>query len=434
METMDKGGRRLARANAMPAPTWHYLKMNDVDIEVPAGLAATPAVSVAVNEDVLAPEGSFEYALAMLQSWWELAHPVPDGTAGGAPGAPGAEASAGAAQEADAAYGGTALSRYQADAEALEASRSLEAAFATGVGDEAAALLREAGELVTVSAGEGETVNARITVMALDGALSVAAIDVVAGVGSTVNLDIVVDSAGTGAGATGFTGTALRVLAGFDARVNVRRMQTLDAGFSDIDDMGFLAVNGARIDVAQTVLGGAHSYTGLACDLRGHGARIDTHLRYLGQGRQCRDFNYVVRHHGEATVCDVQADGVLAGTSQKTLRATIDLIRGCKGAQGNERETVLLVDEGVHNRTVPVILCNEDDVAGNHGTTIGHVNAEQLQYLQSRGLSQPQVEALFLEAAFDSALAQAPSEQAAAGVDRLARAALGHSVALRDLS
>lgn len=415
----------LKHANAMPASTWHFLRMNDTDIAIPGDLSVAPAVSSMVAEDAIAPAGMFEYSLAMLQRWWEVAHPQDAQRQAGL--------AAVRAVDADATYGGTAQSRYQLQADAIEEANSLEVSFETGVGAEAAELLRQvAGEPLVIASSEAQVVNALVTVQGASGAFSAAAIDVVAAMDSTVNLDVVVDSPDAPAGAQGFTGTTIRVIAGFGARVNIRRMQTLDAGFSDIDDLGLVAADGARIQVTQTVLGGEKTYTGLACDLRGSESRIDIDLHYLGHGSQSHDFNYTVRHHGTLSECDIQASGVLAGTSQKTLRGTIDLIRGCKGARGNERESVLLVDEGVRNRTVPVILCNEDDVAGNHGATIGHVNAEQLHYLQARGLSEAQAEALFLESSFDHALQQAPSEQAAAGVDRLARAVLGQSVLMRD--
>ena len=115
----------------------------------------------------------------------------------------------------------------------------------------------------------------------------------------------------------------------------------------------------------------------------------------------------------------MQANGVLAGRASKTLRGTIDLVRGCKGAEGTENETVLLIDEGVHNKTVPVILCNEDDVAGNHGATIGHIRDEQLFYLASRGLSQEAAERMFASAIVEQAAIDAPDEASRAGVLRL---------------
>ena len=96
------------------------------------------------------------------------------------------------------------------------------------------------------------------------------------------------------------------------------------------------------------------------------------------------------------------------------------LIRGCKGASGQENETVLLVDEGVENKTVPVILCNEDDVAGNHGATIGHVRPEQMFYLASRGLTQEAAERMFVSAMLEQAALDAPDAASRAGVERLA--------------
>ena len=98
------------------------------------------------------------------------------------------------------------------------------------------------------------------------------------------------------------------------------------------------------------------------------------------------------------TECEIDANGVLTGTSKKVYRGTIDLVHGCKGATGTERETVLLANKGVDNKTVPVILCDEDDVAGNHGATIGHVRNEQLFYLACRGLDQNAAEDLFVRA------------------------------------
>ena len=83
---------------------------------------------------------------------------------------------------------------------------------------------------------------------------------------------------------------------------------------------------------------------------------------------------------------------------------------------------MLLADERVANRTVPVILCDEDDVAGNHGATIGHVRPEQLFYLASRGISPDDAERLFITASFAEAAINAPDQRTRASVARLAAA------------
>ena len=160
----------------------------------------------------------------------------------------------------------------------------------------------------------------------------------------------------------------------------------------------------------------------LASDLRGDTARMDIDTRYLASGAEQRDFNYVIRHRGKKTISNMDANGVLTGTSKKVLRGTIDLIHGCKGSEGSERETVLLANRGVDNKTVPTILCDEDDVAGNHGATIGHVRPEQLFYLGCRGLSQEAAEALFVTAKLEDAALGAPEGQIRANVVRLGSA------------
>ncbi|MFR2246384.1 MAG: SufD family Fe-S cluster assembly protein [Eggerthella lenta] len=76
----------------------------------------------------------------------------------------------------------------------------------------------------------------------------------------------------------------------------------------------------------------------------------------------------------------------------------------------------------VANRTVPVILCDEDDVAGNHGATIGHVRPEQLFYLASRGISPEDAERLFITASFEEAAINAPDQRTRLSVTRLAAA------------
>ena len=415
---MKTQAQTFGRASAMPAATWHFLNMNDTAIEIPEGLAVSPCVKVSEPWNAKGAADEFDNALADAQEEWELAHPAPTA-------AQLAAREEYLAAEADATYGGTAQSAYQVVADSIEEARSLAVAFEHGVGDEAAAYLRyAAGERIVVEADPGQQVNAQVVVSAVPDAISAAAIDVVADSGSTVNLSIVVDGGCQGGQAPlahpfGITGTTVRVFADEGSQVTVVRTQALDEGFTDIDDTGLFAAADARIEVRQTLLGGGASFTGLAGDLRGDSSRIDVDTRYLGHGEQKRDLNFSLRHHGRKSRCNLQANGVLAGQSSKTLRGTIDLVRGCKGAEGAENETVLLVDEGVHNKTVPVILCNEDDVAGNHGATIGHIRDEQLFYLASRGLSQEAAERMFVAAIVEQAAIDAPDEAARDAVVRL---------------
>lgn len=407
MATKETTAMDFINASQMPAITWHYLQMNDTRIQIPAGLAIAPSVKVSEPWLARGEADEFENALADAQERWEKTHPEPTA----------AEVAAlKEAQEAEAGatYGGTARSTYQATADAVAEARSVVEAFEHGVDDEVAAYLRyAAGNRVVVNADPGQTVDAQVVVSAVADSISVAAIDAIASEGATLNLSVVVECADGAEGLNdAVTGSTIRVFADEGANVSVTRLQALCDGAVDIDDMALFAAQGGRIAVRQTVLGAEASYTGLACDLRGDCSSVAIDTRYLGHGEQQRDFNYIVRQHGRKTESDLAANGVLAGTSRKCLRGTIDFVRGCCGSEGSENETVLLVDEGVRNKTVPTLLCNEDDVAGNHGATIGHIREEQLFYLASRGLSQEAAERMFVSALVEQAVLDAPDDAA----------------------
>ena len=465
------GTLMIEHANAMPAPTWHRLGVNDVDIELPDDLAFARQVEVQCAEGLLGDEGAFDAALLSMADPLPVAA-APSAAAGDlgeqpamraadqglSPVEPASvptsaahqvdnpaslsaamESGGSAAHQVDeqgilpaamedgttamegeaAALEEPALSFYQQ--QALEARYLAPAdVFATGMGDEAREYLEfAAGEPIVLATRPGERTCATVRVEGVDGAVNAAAIDIVAAPGSSLALAIALDSPAPGAGVVG---TRLRVFAGADARVDIVSTQTLDDSWTALDDAGIVLDERARVQLRQTVLGAGRSYTGLDADVRGDDARLDIDTRYLGHAAQQRDFNYVAHQRGRRTVCNLDANGVLAGESEKTLRGTIDLVHGCKGSVGSEQETVLLADERVANRTVPVILCDEDDVAGNHGATIGHVAPKQLFYLASRGISPDDAERLFIAAAFEEAAIGAPDERTRAAVARLAAA------------
>ena len=402
----------IKKANAMPAPTWSWLKMNETKVAVPAGLERDCQVVIENAGDLLETHASFEGAVEKLQQRVDARRGDAD-----------TRAILRAAQGHDAGASDLdtpALSSYEKKVALSQIAGDVAADFETGVGRDARAYLNFlAGGTAVLATEPGDEASATVRVSARPGTSSSASIDVVAAEDSELDLAISIDAA-CGANQAAFAGSALRVFAGERSRVNVTVYLTCGAGVTCVEDSGFILDDDARVTVRHVVLGGSFTATGLAADLRGDRSRIDIDTSYLGAGADERDFNYIVRHRGKKTECNLDANGVLTGTSKKILRGTIDLMHGAKGAQGNERETVLLANKGVDNKTVPMILCDEDDVAGNHGATIGHVRPEQLFYMGCRGLSEKQAEELFISAKLEDAAITAPDEQMRDNVVRLA--------------
>jgi Fe-S cluster assembly scaffold protein SufB len=89
---------------------------------------------------------------------------------------------------------------------------------------------------------------------------------------------------------------------------------------------------------------------------------------------------------------------------------------------------VLLTSEHAVNKTIPVILCDEEDVQGDHGATIGHINPAQMEYMQTRGLSIDRIEHLFVRSTLDYARAHVASDAARTSIDALAKRTIGESL------
>lgn len=410
-------GMTIRHASAMPAPTWSWLKMNDVTIQVPDDLERNCQVEIEAG-DTLDNTTSFEGSVAALQERIDSARTdKPADERAMITAATGADRGA---EELDI----PALSTYEHRAVLSEIACDIANDFETGVGADMRAYLNFlAGGTAVLATEEGEEAEATIRVTTHEGEASGASIDIVVAPNSTFSIALSLDSA---ADAPAFMGSTMRVFAGAGARVDITVYLTASDAVTCVEDSGFVLDEGARVNVRHVVLGGGCTATGLAADLRGDRSRIDVDTSYLASGTQQRDFNYIIRHRGRKTVSNMDANGVLTGTSKKCLRGTIDLIHGAKGAEGNERETVLLASKGVDNKTVPNILCDEDDVAGNHGATIGHVRPDQLFYAACRGLSQEQTEALFLSAKLEDAALRSPNDAVRANVVRLGNQIIPH--------
>ena len=265
---------------------------------------------------------------------------------------------------------------------------------------------REEPIVVAVSAAQNQCANTGIIVR--EGAEATVVIAAFAGDVSDV------DDAAAGSDANDDvlpTSAALtRIVVEAGAKLHLIEMLGVNEGQQHLESVGLEIHQDAAVDVKQYALGGSTIGLGLTANLVGARARLDLNNRYHATHEETLDINHLVRMRGTSTRAQLTESGVLNEAAKKTLRATIDLVRGAKDAQGNEIETVMILGDDVVNKTMPAILCDEDDVAGNHGATIGSVSPEQLDYLAARGLSRQAAEQLFIRALFEDAIINAPEE------------------------
>ena len=146
----------------------------------------------------------------------------------------------------------------------------------------------------------------------------------------------------------------------------------------------------SQLELVQLYIGG-DTVSEIVTDMNGSKAGFTADIGYdLGSGDDL-DVNLSAIHRGRKSTSEIAVSGVLRGSAQKTFKGTIDFKQGASGSTGNEKEDVVLMNSEVSNKTVPVILCAEEDVVGNHGATIGRIDERHVFYMKSRGISEEKI-------------------------------------------
>lgn len=209
----------------------------------------------------------------------------------------------------------------------------------------------------------------------------------------------------------GFHGGCTKLYAKKNAVIHLVQVQLLNDQCIHFDDVGALAEENGMIDVVQAELGGSEAFAGCRTRLEGRNSRLNLDTIYFGDRKRSIDINYIAEHIGKKTQSEIHVNGALLDESCKTFRGTIDFIKGAKQAVGHESEYNLMFSPKVRNRTVPLILCAEEDVEGQHAASSGKIDDGKLFYLMSRGLDELAAKKLMIEAQFQPATDKIPDEK-----------------------
>ena len=158
-------------------------------------------------------------------------------------------------------------------------------------------------------------------------------------------------------------------------------------------------------------IGGKTSISNYYSNIIGDNAENDLKSIYLGIDNQIKDINYIAELRGKKTNIDIDVQGALKDSAKKNFKGTIDFKKGAKKSKGNENEYCMLLSNKAKSIALPMLLCTEEDVEGNHSTASGKVDAKQLFYLMTRGLSYKEAVKLIVKANFQKIIDRINDEE-----------------------
>ena len=203
----------------------------------------------------------------------------------------------------------------------------------------------------------------------------------------------------------------IRVNANANSKTNIVVVNMLNSKSNNLLSIENNLEENARVDYTIVDFGGKTSITNYYSNIKENGAKANINTIYLGNENQFFDINYIAELFGENTETNIEVQGALKDEAKKNFKGTIDFKKGSKKAKGDENEFCMLLSDKAKSKALPMLLCTEEDVEGNHSSAAGKIEDDKLFYIMSRGLSEKDAMKLIVKTKFNKILETIKDEE-----------------------
>ena len=204
-----------------------------------------------------------------------------------------------------------------------------------------------------------------------------------------------------------------------NVKVNIIVINNVNSDSTNIMSFDNICNTDSNLNYLIVDLGGNTSVSNYYSNMIGNNSINNLNSIYVGNKNQVFDINYLVEIFGQNAKCNIDVQGSLSNESRKSFKGTIDFKKGCKGSIGNENEYCVLLSDKVISKSMPMLLCTEEDVIGNHATASGKVDDKTMFYIMSRGISKKDAEKLIVKANFNKLLTMIKDEEIKTKINEL---------------
>lgn len=166
----------------------------------------------------------------------------------------------------------------------------------------------------------------------------------------------------------------------------------------------------AKLNYTIIDFGGKNSITNYYSNLLGDFSENTLNTIYLGKENQLFDLNYIGELRGKESNIEIEVQGALKDNAKKHFKGTIDFKKSCKKAKGNEHDDCMLLSDTARSLSLPMLLCSEEEVEGNHSSAAGKIGEKELFYIMSRGFELKEAMKLMVRAKFNKVLENIKNE------------------------
>ncbi len=203
---------------------------------------------------------------------------------------------------------------------------------------------------------------------------------------------------------------AVEIFAGQNANVTYVQVQHWNRQVWNFASQRAVISKDAQLCWVTATFGSRLSKLNQAIVLAGNGANAQLLGLAFTDARQHLDVSTAQEHVSPHTSSDLLYRTVLKDRSQTAWGGNIYVYPAANYTDAYQKNDNLLLSERAHADTLPGLEIEAHEVRCTHGATAGPIDADQVFYLMSRGISYAQAEKLIVDGFFEPVMERVPME------------------------
>jgi Fe-S cluster assembly protein SufB len=204
----------------------------------------------------------------------------------------------------------------------------------------------------------------------------------------------------------------VEIIAKKGARVRYSTIQNWSGDVYNLVTKRSLAYEGATVEWVDGNLGSKRTMKYPSVYLLGEGAHGEVlSIAFAGRGQQ-QDTGGKIIHAASNTSSVITSKSISKDGGVASYRGLLKVQSGLRNVRSRVVCDALILDERSASNTFPYMEIDADDVSVEHEARVSRISEEQLFYLKSRGMDEPEASAMIVNGFLDPLVKQLPMEYA----------------------
>jgi Fe-S cluster assembly protein SufD len=211
-------------------------------------------------------------------------------------------------------------------------------------------------------------------------------------------------------GARAFVCGATEIVTGEGADVTYASCQQLAEDARCIQTRFAKPGRDATVSWACAELGAALTVSDLRVAIEQPGVRAHVTTLFFPRGSQHVDVISTIDHTVGESTSQTLVKSAAVDAGQARYLGNIRIAPRAQGSDASLRDDALLLSAKAHIDSVPALEIGANDVKAFHGATVGALDADQIFYMQTRGIDRNAAERMIALGFFEPAIANFPTD------------------------